>query len=533
MAGTRVLQYHVHDFALASPARHDNPFRVGLTATFRCEHSRLQVRDLPGFHDGGQAWKIRFCPPALGKWTGVTRSDDPAMDGIKLPAVTCVPNRNPAVHGLLSIDPHHRHRLMWSDGTPFVLLGFELDWLAAFHQRLGQPKGKPVNRRDDRFAVAMDLLVRRGFNYLVSNLYAHSLFADPAEPYAFTPPEMYPFGGTNDQPDHSVLNVKFFRDFDGAIAALHRRGIAVDLMFLVSNKAVNWPAPFSIEDDTFWKYVVARYQAYGNIVWDPCKESFVLGRYAPAHGYTFSRIELIRRHDAYGHLVTAHDNVEHSRGRSGTVDAVCDLASDQVHLYAKGFSDEETTASAREYNREAVRRFRLSDKPYLNVEFAYEKGIGPIKTLDWHGSRPWQHLLIWCYAIYAGGGYPNYYYNNTSWNLVKFNPQPPSWRRYRYLRDFVEMMDLGPMAPDNEFARRGMCLAQPGRQYYVFLPEGGDEVLDLACVEPGRAITATWMDIYTGRRARTKVDERKFATPLANPLPDKKAPCAVYVRVAD
>jgi hypothetical protein len=529
MVKSAVPLHHVHDFKLTSQTKHDNPFRVRLTATFTDKAGR-QIRNLPGFYDGGKTWKIRFCPTTMGEWTGRTRSDDPAMDDIELPAVVCVPNRNPNVRGLVSLDPHHRHRLMWADGTPYVPLGFELDWLAAFHQRLGQPKGKPVDPKKDRFTPALDLLVKRGFNYLVSNVYAYSRFSDPSEPYAYTPPDLYPFGGANEAPDHSVLNVKFFQDFDQAIAAAHRRGIVVDLMIQVQNKAVKWPARFSADDDAYWRYVLARYQAYGNIIWDVSKESFNLARAAPAQGYVFNRIEMIRRHDAYGHIVTAHDPEIHSQGRNSPVDDVCDLVSDQIHLYT-GYSDAEVVEAARTYNREAIRRFRLADKPYVNIEFGYERGVEPIKTIDNNGCRPGKDLLIWSYALYAGGAYANYYYNNTSWNLVKFSPEPKSWKQFRYLRDWLDMMDLAPMAPDNEFARHGMCLAEPGRQYYVFLPEGGDEVLDLACAHGARKIAATWMDIYTGKRVQAKVSQPQFATPLANPLSDTSSPCALYVRV--
>ncbi len=531
MPQRKVQLYHVHDARVTSKGTHENPFRVKLTATFRDEYGR-QIRNLPGFYDGASTWKIRFCPTEEGTWRGVTRSDEPSLDGLELGPIVCVPNRNPNVHGLLTVDMNHRHRFIWSDGTPFVPLGFELNWLAAFHQRLGQPKGKPVNRKIDRFTPALDLLVKRGFNYLTANVYAHSRFADPKHPYVLTPPDLYPFGGSNDRPDHRVLNVKFFKDLDKAIAATHARGIAVDLMLQVQNKGVKWPERFSWEDDNFWRYVVARYQAYGNVIWDVSKETYYLQRYAPAHGYTLSRMQLIRSQDAYRHLLTAHDVESHSQGRNHPIDDICDYVSDQVHLY--GEHDREAVVEAAwRYNREAIRRVRMMDKPYINIEFGYEKGVENIKTIKNRGCRRWQDLLIWTYALYAGGAHANYYYNNTAWNLVKFRPEPESWKRYGHLRKFLDMMDLAPMVPDNEFAWRGMCLAECGRQYFVFLPEGGDETLDLAAVPAGKRVQLTWMDIFTGKTARASIKGHGFRKSLKNPLPKRAAPCAVYAKVAE
>ena len=87
---------------------------------------------------------------------------------------------------------------------------------------------------------------------------------------------MYAFGGTNQAPDHTILNVDFFQGLDRLMTYLHDKGILVHLMIQVQNKQVNWPERRSAEDDLYWRYVVARYQAFGNIIWDVGKESFNL-----------------------------------------------------------------------------------------------------------------------------------------------------------------------------------------------------------------------------------------------------------------
>ena len=122
MPATPVKQHHAHDFTLKSDTKHDNPFFVDLKATFTHEGGE-KIENLPGFYDGDGTWKVRFAPALEGKWAGVTASDDPKLNGVKLPAVECAANDNPAVHGLLGTDLDYSHRFAWSDGSPHVYLG--------------------------------------------------------------------------------------------------------------------------------------------------------------------------------------------------------------------------------------------------------------------------------------------------------------------------------------------------------------------------------------------------------------------------
>lgn len=522
--------YQVHDFELRSRTAHDNPFRVPVSATFQHESGAV-INDLEGFYDGGDVWRIRFSPNRQGLWRGATRGDDPQLDGIELPAVRCVPNDNPAVHGMMRVDPQAPHRFVFEDGTPAVPLGFEWDWMFAYHQEHGQ--GRSSSRDNPPFEEAMDLICRSGFNYIVANLYAHLYHRNETnpqtEPYLYRPPKMWPFGGSNDQPDHSRLNVEFFQDFDRMVAQLHRRGVLLHLMIQVQNKKVNWPDRASAEDDVFWRYVVARYQGFCNVIWDVSKESYNLLARTGGHDYTLSRIGLIRRSDAYGHLVTAHDNERESWGAVSVVDKAADFIADQVKF--GGAEANWAVQSAHKLNREAVRRWRRAAKPYMNVEYGYELGVEPLSVPSVKFSTSGENILLWTWALYVAGAYPNYYYCNTSWDLIKFHPIPPSWPCYRHLADFLGLMDLRNMAPDNDLVQGGMCSAEPGKQYFVLLPAGGDESIDLTAVPKGAGVQATWIDITGGQQVSQAVEDWGFSVKLANPLAQPDRPCAIYLKV--
>ncbi len=515
----KVALFGVHDFALQG-SQQDQPFAVKLSASFEHE-SGLRI-DVPGFFDGGQRWVIRFSPLREGLWHGRTQSSDKRMDGTSLSPVVCVPKDNPAIHGRVRVDPENRKRFRYEDGTPFIPLGFEWDWLFAYGQvHLGHAPG-PKNDNPPLEEV-LSLLTESGFNVIVANLYAHRYhrteLTDSTVNYLYGPPPMYIFGGSNEAPDHARLNVDFFQSFDQVVSALHRHGLILHLMIQVQNKAVAWPARNSPEDDLFWKYVVARYQAYSNLIWDISKESYNLLRETGSHDYTLGRIALIRRTDAYSHLVTAHDTERESWGGLSQADAACDFISDQVK-----FRD------APSLNREAVRRFRNTAKPYLNIEYLYEKGVEFLPTVDNDFCRSGLDNLVSAWVIYAGGGYVNYYYCNTSWDLIKFEPTPESWRQFRYLRDFLESIDLASLVPDNDFLAAGVCSAEPGKQYFIFLPAGGNAGLDLSALASGRAVRCRWLDVVTGQQVETVHTERKFKASLANPLADHSHPAAVYAQ---
>ncbi|MGC9347002.1 MAG: DUF4038 domain-containing protein [Anaerolineae bacterium] len=522
----KIPQYGIYDFTLQSDTEHDNPFRLRLEATF--EHkSGVKIERVPGFYNGDEEFVVRFSPPLQGGWRGQTSSDDPRLDGVWLEPIEVTPPENPNAHGTLGIDPANAQRFAWQDGTAWVYLGFECDWLFAYHQR-----------EPEKAAEHIGLIADRGFDAVVTNVYAHTGFSTPGSRFegdiipgtVYGPPDMYVFEGTNDDPDHSRLNVDFFKDYDAMMCLLAERGIVAHIMIQVQNKHVNWPDRLSLEDETFWRYVVARYQAFGNVIWDIGKESYNLLRETGSHDYTLSRIALIRETDAYGHLVTVHDAEAGSSGRYSEADAASDVISDQIHL-----------SHIDRYNREARRKLQLRPKPYINIEYGYEMGVEPLRTYQSRTTAPWQDVLLWTYAIYLAGAYACYYYSNTSWDLIRFKPEPPGWERYRYLRDLLDELPFNHMTSLNTLVDQGYCLAAPGEAYLVYLPEGGDVLVDLTEMPATRGdrgqilkaetpIPGEWMDVFTGERRQVEIEDAGWLTMVENPFGETGDPVVLVIQ---
>src|SRR3984893_15719882 len=209
----------------------------------------------------------------------------------------CGTNQHAEVHGGLRVDPAHPYHFIYEDGTRYFLLGYEADWL------WGADMEDP-ERRLMRHLI--DQMASHGFNHVMVNLYAHDTTWSPERKHEWDwdPAPVFPWEGTNEKPDHARLNPKFFQIYDGMMSALRDRGIVAHIMIKVYNKKVNWPPKYSKDEERYFRYVVARYQAYPNVIWDFSKE---------AHNEKDSLLQqrligLVHSSDAYRRLVTAHDD---------------------------------------------------------------------------------------------------------------------------------------------------------------------------------------------------------------------------------
>ena len=57
-------------------------------------------------------------------------------------------------------------------------------------------------------------------------------------------------------------------------------------------------------------------------------------------------------------------------------------------------------------------------------------------------------------------------------------------------------VDLGTLTPHNDLASTKYCLANPGKEYLVYLPDGGDVTLDLSAEQA--TFTVEWLNPHTG-----------------------------------
>jgi hypothetical protein len=89
-----------------------NPFiNIVLSATFRSPDGRSINAE--GFYNGNRTWLLRFMPDRSGTWSFTWQFGGESGSG----SFTCVSKRNSKLHGHIRIDPDNPNRLRFEDGT--------------------------------------------------------------------------------------------------------------------------------------------------------------------------------------------------------------------------------------------------------------------------------------------------------------------------------------------------------------------------------------------------------------------------------
>ena len=463
----RVARWQPHDFAFQTDARPDNPFQVAFSVEVTGPGG--VKLSLPGFYDGNGTWKARVSPTAEGDWSLVTRSSVPGLDNQRV-SFACIPNPSPAIHGGLRADPQHPRHFVFEDGTRYFLMGYECDWLWALD--MNSPDLKTVN-------PFLDKLCASGFNYIILDAYAHdtSWRKGKTADDDFGPSPMYAWEGTNETPDHSRFNLAYWKHYDRVIDALHQRGMIAHVMIKVYNKMVNWPAIGSAEDDLYFRWLIARYAAYPNIHWDFSKEA----NNEKSLDYKAGRVRFLRQNDPYRRPITVHD--DHKTYDAGSYNELLDYRSDQQHS--------KWHATLLDHRTQRV-------WPVVNVEFGYEHGPKGLSDFTYRVVQAPEEVCRRAWEVCLAGGYGAYYYTYTAWDVIRPQDTPPGYAYFKHLRDFFETTAYWRMEPADQLVSEGYCLAEPGREYVVFLNKAQPFSLQLAGL-PGPT-KAEWFHSLTGQR---------------------------------
>jgi len=461
----QVPQWQPYDFAFKSSTNYDNPFKADFTAVVTAPDGR-KFKTL-GFYDSVGTWKIRVAGNVLGKWTLQTQSEDPALHG-KSASFECIPNTNQNVHGSLKVDPEHHHCFVYEDGTRYFLMGYECDWLWALDMN---------DEKLTRLNAFLDKIAAHRFNHIIINAYAHDCDwrRGQSEKDDFGPPAMYAWQGSNKKPDHSRFNPAYWNHYDKVIQAMYERGIVAHIMIKVYNKMVRWPKKAGAEDDMFFRWMVARYAAYPNIVWDFSKE---------AHNeddleYKLSRFRLIRDTDPYNRLLTNHD--DDTAYNRGVYNSLLDFRSDQQH----------------DDWREVILRQRKQNRwPVVNVEFGYEWGLKGKDDKTYEVVQSPEELCRRAWEICMAGGGIVYYFTNTAWDVIHPQDTPPGYKYFKNLHEFFAKTQYWRMEPA-DIASDGYCLTNPGSEYIVFLNKAKRFTLNVGALD--QPLWAQWFNPFTGR----------------------------------
>ena len=83
---------------------------------------------------------------------------------------------------------------------------------------------------------------------------------------------------------------------------------------------------------------------------------------------------------------------------------------------------------------------------------------------------------------------------DAKWDLIR--------RSLGYTLNYANRMDLKNTVPSNDLASSRYCLANPGQEYLIYLPEGGEVIVDLT--EREREFSVEWFDPSSGKAKKAK-----------------------------
>jgi hypothetical protein len=249
------------------------------------------------------------------------------------------------------------------------------------------------------------------------------------------------------------------------------------ILVKVYNKMVNWPANGSAEEEQFFRWLIARYAAFPNTHWDFSKE---------AHNekdlnYKRNCLAFFRQNDPYHRLLTVHD--DRRTYDTGAYDTLLDYRTDQQH-------------SA--WHAKLLEHRQQHLWPVVNAEFGYEHGPAGLGDKTYGVVQSPEEVCLRAWEVQMAGGYGVYYYTYTAWDVIRPQDNPPGYAYFKRLRDFFASTAWWRLEPKDELVSAGHCLAEPGREYVVFVNRATPFSLKLAGVTV--PLEAEWYAPLTGKR---------------------------------
>ncbi len=250
-----VPKWSTVEISLNASEHYTNPYAGGPTLKAMFAGPGGVTKTVNGFWDGGNSFKIRFAPTAVGPWSYRVNSSDAGMNG-KTGSVTCIAPR-PDRHGFLRVDAKYPYSFVWDDGTRYFM------WGQTYYDVMISALA------NDHWKASIKKSADYGLNKLRMHVYAEAFYKPNVEFSGY--PDVQPYMGPSTNPDRKRLNLRYWRKLDEMVQHMDSMGMVADL--IVTNPYWdNRMFGTAEQNDRFVNYVVARYAAYPNVIWCLCNE---------------------------------------------------------------------------------------------------------------------------------------------------------------------------------------------------------------------------------------------------------------------
>lgn len=489
--GAEGVQWEVFETSFKTTKAYANPFLdVEVDVVFRQGEATWKV---PAFWAGGAVWKVRFAPPAPGKYTyrvACTDKTNPDLNGgTRTLSVARYRGDNPLFrHGFPRVGADRRH-FEYADGTPFLWLADT--WWKNLCKRMTWKGFQELTA--DRKA--------KGFNVV-------QIVCGPYPDEGFLEPSLANEGGL---PYASVafdrVNPKYFDYADRRLRHLVDAGIAPAIVGAWGRGDCNSMEAIGAAGlKRHWRYLVARYGAYP-VFWilaGEIPEETKWGRGPWAEVATY-----LRGIDPHHRPLTCH-TVSPRRGDAGDI-SVIDF--DMIG----GSHDEQVAVDPKTIANMAVAHALKPPMPALVGEVCYEghmqQGFGDVQRRVF-----WSYMLsgaaghtygaagVWHAGVEGDPGCASAAFGGVrvyDWTTWKEGMRYPGARELGLGKKLLEAYPWSRFEPHPEWAPGCVAAGIPGEVRFVYRPRRaiynweGPVVTGL---EPGVTYHVFYFDPATGRR---------------------------------
>lgn len=460
------------EMALENARTYNDPYR-DVTLEVRFTRPDGRTVEFWGFYDGGTTWKFRCMPDQLGDWQYVATFSDgaPGVTG----RFTCVPSELPGVLGPDLENPiwfgysSGKHELVRSlhVGDRF----FAANW--------------PEEKRD----VFLDWAVGQGYNMLsIASHYLNRKSAGRGE--GWDTPALWP------------LDAAEYRELEVHLDDLAARRLMVFPFAGFFGRSSNYPK-YPADQELYLRYTLARLGAYWNLLLN------VAGPEPRLKGSPYLSVaeihalgERIRTLDVLGHALSVHNPTGDDMFRDAPWLSYGTLQGPKT-------IDRKELAEGLLRNHHHAKPLYAQETLWSGNTFHLKRIGGDYSDTDLRKNAIVMHM---CAAAINFGDMDGDSSSGFSGTLEIDAKKQARHDIVARVWDFFEGIPLHRLSPRPDLVSAGYCLADPQRQYLVYLEEGGD--VDVA-VEDGPYLVQ-WInaqDTADRRNAGTTEDGKGLAAP--------------------
>ncbi len=432
-----------------------------------------------GFCDSadGSVFRIRFMPRTPGRHTwkatyrraGAEQTFEGSFEAV-----------DAGRKGLLRVDPGHPWHFLWEGtGEHYFWNGTTAYWLAAWQEdaTIESIVDRLARLKVNRIRAALVGRVKDGNAWFEPNVAPTKQFTFILCPWVARRPANVEDPGI----DVTRFDPGPWRRYEHLLMCARERDVIVSVVFYVDG-ARKGTDPFGREraggedERRYYRYAAARLAPFSNVAWDITNE-YQLFR---DEAWVEKMGTLLKQCDPYGHPASVHGHGAYHFRTSAWSDFAMYQCWDEHGGH--GFMLENRRLQA------ATGR----PMPQVNEEYGYEdhypRGWGesrkaPVRSADNRRRLAWGMCMAGCYQTTGetadrgtgkgadtGGGWINGRGDETMTMLIG----------YGHMRGFFESFEWWKTDPGDELVSGGAwCLAEPGRQYAIYLPSGGRTTIPL------------------------------------------------------